>query len=150
MWLAAPRMRRGAATNSASKEALRRPATRPRRIAHIKQELEMDPLHLVAVVMFSGSFTGAVQTRPETLELLKPLPIACIGCGNGNGNGNIGINNGNLNGNANTGSGNGNGNGNGNGAPNQGVNGNYGFMNGGSGNVGAFNGLWKHKHDKWQ
>jgi hypothetical protein len=49
------------------------------------------------------------------------------------------LTNGNLNGNLNTGGGNGNGNGNGNGAPQ--TNGNLGFMNGGTGNVGAFNGL---------
>ncbi|MDE2378243.1 MAG: hypothetical protein KGM94_13300, partial [Bradyrhizobium sp.] len=79
-----------------------------------------------------------VRNEPVARDRLTQL-AQCYGCGNGNGNGNVGILNGNGNGNYNSGAGNGNGNGNGNGAPQ--TNGNLGFMNGGTGNIGAFNGL---------
>ena len=89
----------------------------------------------------AGMFSVPLAAQPIAAapRLHAITSVACVGCGNGNGNGNIGGKNGNFNGNLNTGGGNGNGNGNGNGAPQ--TNGNLGFMNGGAGNVGAFNGL---------
>jgi hypothetical protein len=83
-------------------------------------------------------YAGADVADAARMRDLQRLAL-CYGCGNGNGNGNIGGNNGNFNGNFNSGSGNGNGNGNGNGAPQ--TNGNYGYMNGGTGNIGSYNGL---------
>ena len=86
-----------------------------------------------------GHETASPSGDPQAARNSDAVFALCVGCGNGNGNGNVGTNNGNSNGNSNTGGGNGNGNGNGNGAPQ--TNGNLGFMNGGTGNIGSFNGL---------